>query len=167
MLCPALDRVCRSVADFLALFEFLNQHGVEFISLGENFDTTTPQGQFVATVLMAMAQMEREITSQRTSEAMVDRAERGLWNGGQLVGYDLDTERPGYLIPNAVEALLVNLSHETYLELGSIKETADTVNQRGYRTKTYSSRRGQAPSGSSRYRIGFSYHCTNIGKSTR
>ncbi len=55
MLCPALDRVCRSVADFLALFEFLNQHGVEFISLRENFDTTTPQGQFVATVLMAMA----------------------------------------------------------------------------------------------------------------
>ncbi len=55
MLCPALDRVCRSVADFLALFEFLNQHGVAFISLRENFDTTTPQGQFVATVLMAMA----------------------------------------------------------------------------------------------------------------
>ena len=85
VLCPALDRVCRSVADFLALFEFLNQHGVEFISLRENFDTTTPQGQFVATVLMAMAQMEREITSQRTSEAMADRSERGLWNGGQLL----------------------------------------------------------------------------------
>ena len=143
VLCPTLDRVCRSVADFLALFEFLNQHGVEFISLRENFDTTTPQGQFVATVLMAMAQMEREITSQRTSEAMSDRAERGLWNGGQLLGYDLDPERRGYLTPNPVEELLVNLSHDTYLELGSIKETADPVNQRGYRTKTYSSRRGK------------------------
>ena len=63
VLCPVLDRVCRSVPDFLALFEILTQHGVEFISLRENFDTTTPQGRFVATILIAMSQMEREITS--------------------------------------------------------------------------------------------------------
>ena len=126
VICPALDRVCRSVSDFLDLFKFLNEHNVEFISLRENFDTAIPQGQFVATVLMAMAQMEREITSQRTSEAMADRTERGLWNGGQLLGYDLNAERPGYLIPNPAEALLVNLAFDTYLELGSIKETADS-----------------------------------------
>lgn len=78
VLCPSIDRICRSVTDFLNLFEFLNQHGVEFISLREQFDTTTPQGRFVATILMAMAQMEREITSQRTTEAMADRSERGL-----------------------------------------------------------------------------------------
>ena len=75
--CTALDRVCRSVTDFVALIEFLNNHGVEFVSLREQFDTTTPQGRFVQTILIAMAQMEREITSQRTSEAMADRAERG------------------------------------------------------------------------------------------
>ena len=143
VLCTALDRISRSVKDFLGFFQILNEHNVEFVCLKQNYDTTTAQGQFVATVLMAMAQMEREITSQRTSEAMSDRAERGLWNGGQLLGYDLDQECPGYLIPNPVEELLVNLSHDTYLELGSIKETADTVNQRGYRTKTYSSRRGK------------------------
>ncbi|MDA1129734.1 MAG: recombinase family protein [Chloroflexi bacterium] len=142
VLCPAMDRVCRSVPDFLAFFEFLNEHGVEFVSLREQFDTTTPQGRFVATILMAIAQMEREITSQRTSEAMSDRAERGLWNGGQLLGYDLDPDRPGYPIPNQVEALLVNLAFDTYLELGSIKETAETLTQRGYRTKSFQSRRG-------------------------
>ena len=142
VLCPSLDRVCRSVADFLALFQFLNGHGVEFVSLREQFDTTTPQGRFVATILMAMAQMEREITSQRTSEAMYDRGERGLWNGGQLLGYDLDPERPGYLNPNPVEELLVNLSQDTYLELGSIKGTSDTGNGSGYRTKSFTSRRG-------------------------
>lgn len=142
VICPALDRVCRSVSDFLALFEFLREHGVEFISLRENFDTATPQGQFVATVLMAMAQMEREITSQRTSDAMADRAERGLWNGGQLLGFDLDSQRPGYLIPNAVESLLVNLGFDSYLELGSIKENAESLNGQGYRTKSYLSRRG-------------------------
>ena len=61
----------------------------------------------LATILMAMVQMEWEITSQRTSEAMADRAERGLWYRGQLLGYDLDPERPGYLVPNSVEELLV------------------------------------------------------------
>jgi site-specific DNA recombinase len=116
---------------------------VEFISLREQFDTTTPQGRFVATILMALAQMEREITSQRTTEAMTDRALRGLWNGGQLLGYDQDPQRRGYLIPNSVEELLVNLAFDTYLELCSIKETAAHLNRRGYRTKAYNSRRGK------------------------
>jgi site-specific DNA recombinase len=142
VICPALDRVCRSVAHFLGLFEFLREHGVEFISLREQFDTTSPQGRFVATILMALAQLEREITAQRTSEAMADRAVRGLWNGGQLLGYDLDLDRPGYLIPNGEEAMLVNLAFDLYLELGSIKVTAQTLNRRGYRTKSYNSRRG-------------------------
>ncbi|MFQ6028916.1 MAG: recombinase family protein [Dehalococcoidia bacterium] len=148
VLCPALDRVCRSVADFLALFEFLSQHGVEFISLREQFDTCTPQGRFVATILMALAQMEREITSMRTSDAMADRSLRGLWNGGQLLGYDLDPERRGYLIPNPAESLLVNLSFDLYLELGSIKETAQELNRQGYRTKSYTSRRNKQHRGS-------------------
>lgn len=130
------------MADFLAPFEFLRQHGVEFVSLREQFDTTTPQGRFVATILIAMAQMEREITSQPTAEAMADWAERELWNGEQLLGYDLDTDRPGYLTPNPVEALLANLVSDTYLELGSIKQTGETLNRSCYRTKSYQARRG-------------------------
>jgi site-specific DNA recombinase len=148
VLCPAMDRVCRSVIDFLNLFEFLNTYGVRFVSLRENFDTTTAQGRFVATILIALAEMERELTSQRTSEAMADRAMRGLWNGGQLLGYDLDPQRRGYLIPNSMEELLVNLGFDTYLELGSIKETVDTLNRQGYRTKSYTSRRGNHHPGS-------------------
>jgi site-specific DNA recombinase len=147
VLCPAMDRVCRSVADFLALFEFFREHDVEFISVREQFDTTTSQGRFVATILMALAQLEREITAQRTSEAMADRAARGLWNGGQILGYDPDPDRPGYLIPNPTEVLLVNLAFDLYREQGSIKQTAQTLNRRGYRTKSYNSRRGMCHSG--------------------
>ena len=65
-----------------------------------------------------------------------------------MLGFDLDQQRPGYPIPNSVEALLVNLAFDTYLELGSIKESADTLNRRGYRTKTYTSRRGTHHPGS-------------------
>jgi site-specific DNA recombinase len=78
---------------------------------------------------------------------MADRVQRGLGNGGQILGFDPDPERPGYLIPNSVEELLVNLGFDTYLELGSIKETAETLNRRGYRTKSYTSRRGKFHSG--------------------
>jgi site-specific DNA recombinase len=92
---------------------------------------------------MALSQMERELTSQRTAEAMADRSLRGLWNGGQILGYDLNPDRPGYLIPNSVEQLLVNLGFDTYLDRGSIKETAETLNRRGYRTESYQSRRGK------------------------
>ena len=143
VLVTALDRVCRSVSDFLIFFEFLSEHGVQFVSLREQFDTTSPQGKLQATMLMALAEFERAIIAQRTSEAMADRAERGLWNGGQILGYGLDPERRGYLIPNEVESSLVNLAFDTYLGLGSIKGTALDVNGRGYRTKSYTSRRGK------------------------
>ncbi len=69
VLVTALDRVCRSVSDFLTFFEFLTEHGVQFVSLREQFDTTSPQGKLQATMLMALAEFERAITSQRTSEA--------------------------------------------------------------------------------------------------
>ena len=66
---------------------------------------------------------------------------------GQILAYDLNLDRPGYLIPNSVEQLLVNLSFDTYLDLGSIKETAEAVNRRGYRTKSDQSRRGKPHAG--------------------
>lgn len=64
------------------------------------------------------------------------------------MGFDQDPERPGYLIPNPVEALLVNLAFDLYLELGSIKETAETLNEREYRTKSYLSRSNKNHPGS-------------------
>ncbi|MCH8199827.1 MAG: recombinase family protein, partial [Chloroflexi bacterium] len=141
VLCTALDRICRSVKDFLNFFEFLNEHGVEFVCLKQNYDTTTPQGKLFVTIMMALAEFEREQTSERTREATLARAERGLWNGGRLLGYDLDA-RKGYLIPNEAEVAIVNYACDAYLETGSLVKTAEVMNRRGYRTKSYTSRRG-------------------------
>ena len=106
--CTALDRVSRSVADFLRFFEVLNEHGVEFVCLKQNYDTTSPQGKLFITIMMALAQFEREQTAERTRDATAARADRGLWNGGQLLGYDLDRDRKGYLLPNDDEVVLVS-----------------------------------------------------------
>src|SRR3972149_627875 len=95
----ALDRVTRSVKDFLSLFEFLQEHGVEFVSLKEQCDTSTPVGRLFATLILALAQFERENTAERTRDATAARAERGLWNGGRILGYDPDPENRPSLVP--------------------------------------------------------------------
>ena len=147
IVCTALSRLCRSLRDFLDLLEVLNEHEVEFCSLKEQFDTTTPHGRLIMTILMALAQFEREQTSERTRDAVVARAERGLWNGGRLFGFDLDPDRKGYLIPNAAEVEGVRFLFEAYLECGSIKESVDRLNRAGYRGKSYTSRRGKQHAG--------------------
>ena len=141
VLCTSLDRICRSVRDFLHFFEVLSEYGVEFVCLKQNYDTTSPQGKLFVTIMMALAEFEREQTAERTRDAAQARSERGLWNGGQVVGYDLNPERKGHLIPNADEVALVNFAFDSYLDLGTIRGAADLMNQRGYRTKTYKSRR--------------------------
>ena len=92
ILCTALDRISRSVKDFLHFFEVINDYGIEFVCLKQNYDTTTPHGKLF-TMMMALAEFEREQTAERTREATTARAERGLWNGGRLLGYDLDPVR--------------------------------------------------------------------------
>ena len=147
ILCTALERLCRSVSDFLWFFEFINQHGVEFACLKQQYDTTTPQGKLFVTIMIALAEFEREQTADRTRDAVQARAERGLWNGGQLLGYDLDADHKGYLVPNADEVALVNFAFDSYLEAGSIKAAVDALNGRGFRTKAYASRRGNVHAG--------------------
>ncbi len=147
IICTALSRLCRSLRDFLDLLEVLDEHGVEFCSLKEQFDTTTPHGRLIMTILMALAQFEREQTSERTHDAVVARTERGLWNGGRLFGFDLDPDRKGYLLPNNAEVIGVNFAFETYLDVGSVAATVERMNRAGYRAKSFTSRRGKTHTG--------------------
>ena len=141
VLCTALDRICRSVKDFLWFFEFLNEHNAEFVCLKQNYDTTSPQGRLFVTMMMALAQFEREQTAERTRDAVAARSERGLWNGGRLLGYDTDPNKKSALIPNQQEAAIINFAFDTYIECGSITETAEAMNRQGYRSKSFNSRR--------------------------
>jgi site-specific DNA recombinase len=141
IVCTALDRICRSVRDFLHFFEVLAEHNVEFVCLKQQYDTTTPQGKLFVTIMMALAEFEREQTAERTREAVAARSARGLWNGGRLLGYDLNANRKGYLVPNPQESAIVNFAFDAYLECGSIVETVHRLNAEGYRTKAYKSRR--------------------------
>jgi DNA invertase Pin-like site-specific DNA recombinase len=101
VVCFKLDRITRSILDFADLWDFFKKHGVEFISLNEDVDSSTAMGRAMLAIIMVFAQLEREITGERTLATMQDRLSRGLWNGGCLYGYIPDPKGSGKLIPDS------------------------------------------------------------------
>lgn len=77
-----LDRFSRSIADFGRLWEILKRHNVEFISINETFDTSTPMGRAMLNIIMVFAQLERETTAERVRDNYFQRAKLGSWPGG-------------------------------------------------------------------------------------
>ena len=77
-----LDRFSRSIADFGRLWEILKQHNVEFVSINETFDTSTPMGRAMLNIIMVFAQLERETTAERVRDNYYQRAKLGSWPGG-------------------------------------------------------------------------------------
>lgn len=77
-----LDRFSRSIADFGRLWEILKGHGVEFVSINETFDTSTPMGRAMLNIIMVFAQLERETTAERVRDNYYQRAKLGSWPGG-------------------------------------------------------------------------------------
>lgn len=77
-----LDRFSRSIVDFGRLWEILKKHNVEFVSINETFDTTTPMGRAMLNIIMVFAQLERETTSERVRDNYYQRAKLGAWPGG-------------------------------------------------------------------------------------
>ncbi len=144
-----LDRFSRSLRDFLNLQDFLNEHNCGFASRHDPMlDTSTPHGEFITRLLLMLAEFERKLTAERTKEKMYWRAEQGLWNGSQVLGYDLG-EQKGVLTPNAAEAEVVRFIFDTYEETHSLRLTAQRANARGYHTKQYTSRAGVTRGGAS------------------
>jgi site-specific DNA recombinase len=145
VLCVKLDRITRSLLDFYNnLNVIFKKFNVDFISLTENFDTSTPMGKAMLSMTLVWAELEREQTSQRTQVKMLWRAEKGLWNGGHVLGYDLVDKK---LVINKQEAKLVNLIFNKYLEKGSVLKVVEFLNEHGYRTKEYISRRKNSKKG--------------------
>ncbi|MFH1904450.1 MAG: recombinase family protein [bacterium] len=148
VLCTKLDRISRSLIDFYKLVELFEKHHVEFISLEESFDTSAPMGKTMLKITLVFAELEREQTSKRTKDKMQWRAEQGLWNGGQVLGYDLVDKK---LAINPKEAKLVKLMFEKYLELGSVLKVVEWLNKHGYRTKEYISHRKGVKRGGNKF----------------
>jgi site-specific DNA recombinase len=124
----------RSLADFAKLVELFDSHGVSFVSVTQQFNTTTSMGRLTLNVLLSFAQFEREVTSERIRDKIAASKRKGLWVGGNLpLGYEM---KDGKIAIVEEEAELVRSIFERYLELGSVNELLRDLRERNIRTKT-------------------------------
>ena len=127
-----ISRLNRSTHDFQILLKELERHGASYLSMKEQFDTSTPAGRLMMNMVVNMAQFEREQTSERVSINCHSRAVRGLVNGARsILGYDRHPEKNSLLVVNEEEAKDVRFIFETFLEQGSIAKTLKIVNSLG------------------------------------
>src|ERR1700680_4971427 len=111
-----VDRLTRSLADFAKLVELFDKHTVSFVSVTQQFNTTTSMGRLTLNVLLSFAQFEREVTSERIRDKIAASKKKGMWMGGNVpFGYDA-TDRT--LLINSAEAETVRHIFALYRELG-------------------------------------------------
>ena len=128
-----VDRLTRSLADFAKLVELFDTHGVSFVSVTQQFNTTTSMGRLTLNVLLSFAQFEREVTSERIRDKVAASKRKGIWVGGNLpLGYEM---RDGKVAVVEEEAEQVRFIYRRYLELGSVNELVRDLGERDIRTK--------------------------------
>lgn len=132
VLVTELSRFTRSIKDFSILWEFLEKHDCKFLSIKDNFDTSTAAGEMVMYMMANVAQFERKQTAERISHSFLARAKRGLYNGGSVpLGYEVDTDRPGHLKSVPDEAEIVREVFATFLKQEILAKTAKAINEKG------------------------------------
>ncbi len=129
-----LDRLSRSLLDFEQLMTRLQANEVEFISLRENFDTTTAMGKAMLRVALVFAQLEREQTAERIKDVFAYRAEQGLYNGGvRPFGYDSISSE---LVPHKQERKVIEFIFKLFLELKSTTLVAHECTLMGFKRRS-------------------------------
>src|SRR4030081_3397294 len=89
-----VDRLTRSLADFAKLVELFDRHSVSFVSVTQQFNTTTSMGRLTLNVLLSFAQFEREVTSERIRDKIAASKRKGIWVGGVVpLGYRLENHK--------------------------------------------------------------------------
>src|ERR1700687_3383173 len=128
-----IDRLTPSLADFAKIVEILDARGASFVSVTQQFNTTTLMGRLTLNVLLSFAQFEREVTSERIRDKIAASKRKGLWVGGTLpFGYEM---KEGKIAVIEEEAELVRLIFRRYLELGSVNELVRDLKERNIRTR--------------------------------
>ncbi len=128
-----IDRLSRSLLDFEAFMKLLGEQGMEFISIKENFDTTSAMGKAMLRVALVFAQLEREQTSERLRDVFSYRASQGLYNGGiRPYGYTTVNKE---LVPYPKEREAVEQMAKKFLDTHSSTQTAAFLNGAGFRNR--------------------------------
>jgi site-specific DNA recombinase len=135
-----VDRLTRSLADFAKIVEQFDKQGVSFVSVTQQFNTTTSMGRLTLNVLLSFAQFEREVTGERIRDKIAASKRKGMWMGGVVpMGYDLEDR---HLLVNPEEAKRVREIYEAYLAQGCVSNLQIYLERKGIRSKKRLSKTG-------------------------
>jgi hypothetical protein len=142
-----VDRLTRSLSDFAKIVDIFDVHAVSFVSVTQQFNTTTSMGRLTLNILLSFAQFEREVTGERIRDKIAASKKKGLWMGGQpSLGYDVKDRK---LIVNTTEAETVRHIFRRYTEIKSVWELKEDLDGAGIvsklRTASDGSRYGGRP----------------------
>jgi DNA invertase Pin-like site-specific DNA recombinase len=128
-----VDRLTRSLADFAKLVEIFDRCGVSFVSVTQQFNTTTSMGRLTLNILLSFAQFERELIGERVRDKVAASKKKGMWMGGTVpLGYDVKNRK---LVVNKAEAKTVVEIYRRYLKLKSVRALRADLDAAGIRSK--------------------------------
>ena len=142
-----IDRLTRSLADFAKIVEILDARGASFVSVTQQFNTTTSMGRLTLNVLLSFAQFEREVIGERIRDKIAASKKKGMWMGGvPPLGYGVQAYK---LVMIGSEADTVRLIFRRYAELGSVRLLKAELEARGIKSKSWTSASGRFVGGKS------------------
>jgi DNA invertase Pin-like site-specific DNA recombinase len=122
-----IDRLTRSLMDFAKIIDVFDRHQVSFVSVTQQFNTTTSMGRLTLNVLLSFAQFEREVTAERIRDKIAASKRKGMWMGGAVpYGYEVQDRK---LIIRAEAADTVRMIYRRYLDLGSVRHLKDELDR--------------------------------------
>jgi site-specific DNA recombinase len=140
-----VDRLTRSLADFAKIVEIFDAAGVSFVSVTQQFNTTTSMGRLTLNVLLSFAQFEREVTGERIRDKIAASKQKGMWMGGWVpIGYD---RKDRTLTINETEAVTVRTISDLFLKLKNVQRVQAELVRLNLTTKPYETPRGRAVGG--------------------
>lgn len=138
-----VDRLTRALSDFAKIIEVFDKQNVSFVSVTQQFNTTTSMGRLTLNVLLSFAQFEREVTGERIRDKFAASKKKGMWMGGPLpIGYDVKERR---LLINELEAEIVRYIYKRYLERSAtetLPQLLQELKSKGYKNKSWVSQNG-------------------------
>ena len=140
-----VDRLTRTLSDFARLVEIFDRKAVSFVSVTQQFNTTTSMGRLTLNVLLSFAQFEREVTGERIRDKIAASKKKGMWMGGNPpLGYDVKDKK---LIVNKAGAETVRSIFRQYREIESVRELRSRLAAEGVTSKRRVRRDGSIAGG--------------------
>jgi site-specific DNA recombinase len=142
-----VDRLTRSLNDFAKIVEVFDRQAVSFVSVTQQFNTTTSMGRLTLNMLLSFAQFEREVTGERIRDKIAASKKKGMWMGGlPPLGYDVKDRK---LVVNKHEAETVRHIYRRYAALGSVLALKEALDRDGVVSKVRIDKYGRRTGGGS------------------